>query len=229
MGRGKRSAAVAAVLEGYGVAPDRLDVVYSAVQVPAAPPARSAPRSPLRLLALGALVQHKGHDVLLRAMALTRQPLRLRVAGGGPLKKSLEALSRRLGLTDRVEFLGDLGDGSELFATSDLFVHPSRTEGLGTAVLDAMAAACPVLVSRAGGLNELLEGEAPGWGFPPGDPEALGAQLDAISELASAQPEELLRRGRSGWARARGRHGISEMVQGVQEVYDRLQLGKEVA
>jgi glycosyltransferase involved in cell wall biosynthesis len=214
------SAAVADAMAGFGVPAGRLAVVHSGVPAPSAPPAPPGER-PARLLALGALVDHKGHDVLLRALALSRSEASLTLAGRGPLRGELERLAAALGLDRRVRFAGDAGEGRELLADCDLFVHPSRTEGLGTAVLDAMVAGRPVLASRAGGLPEAVVDGSTGWLVEPGRPERLAAALDRIDDAARQDPGLLARRGAAGRDRVLERFGVAAMVGGVREVYDR--------
>lgn len=212
------SNAVAAVLRAAGVDDDRIDVVPSAVVPPERAPVRGPPGHPLRLLALGALVPHKGHDDLLAAIARVNSPLRLTLAGAGPLAQQLTDRVAELGLRDRVELIGDVGEGSDLFAQADLFVQPSRTEGLSTAVLDALACCLPVLATSAGGLPEAVG--PGGWLVPPGQPEALAAQLASLARLAHEEPEQFARPGRLGREHVVAHHGLASMVRGMDAVYD---------
>lgn len=209
------SNAIRGVLAGSGVPNDRLHVVLSSVPAPPMPPERPLGARPPRLLALGALVDHKGHAVLLDALARTSGLGPLTLVGAGPLADRLRRQVDRLGLGDRVHLAGDVPAD---WTACDLFVHPSRTEGLGTAVLDAMAAGCPVLASRVGGLPEaVIDGET-GWLVPADDPETLAAALDRVALL---DPAHLRGLGLAGWRRVRERHGIEAMVAGTRAVYDR--------
>ena len=120
------------------------------------------------------------------------------IAGEGADRESLERISRRLGLADRVRFLGRRTDSPDLLAACDVFVLPSRREGLGVASLEAMAAARPVVASRVGGLAEAVVHERTGLLVPPGDPRALGEALirllrdDALRErLGAAGPDRI--------------------------------------
>jgi hypothetical protein len=92
------------------------------------------------LLALASLIHRKGLDVLIDALAKIREvDLVAWIAGDGPERAALEAQSERLGLAPRVRFLGRREDPEALLAACDVFVLPSRQEGLGVAVLQAMA------------------------------------------------------------------------------------------
>jgi glycosyltransferase involved in cell wall biosynthesis len=89
----------------------------------------------------------------------------------------LEALAARLGIADRVRFLGTRDDIPDLLAACDVFALPSLYEGSSLAVLEAMAARRAVIASAIGGTDELIEDGRDGLLVPPGDPEALAAAL----------------------------------------------------
>lgn len=142
----------------------------------------TAPRS---LLMLGSLEQlYKGPDVLLHALALCRQhqrPLKAIIAGDGRFKPAMQQLAQQLGLANDVTFAGHVPAGDAVRAlidAADVFVMPSRTEGLPKALLEAMARALPCIASRVGGIPELLE------------PDAL-VPADSASALALALEERL--------------------------------------
>ena len=203
------SSAVDGVLAAVGVPKDRRRVVYSAVpQAPLRVPSRPSDRG-LRLLSLGALVPHKGHSVLLQALKELGTPVQLDIVGAGP---EYEALRRQAG--PRVRLLGDPGGGLPDFGAYDLLVHPSLTEGLGTAVLDAQAAGLPVLTSEAGGLPEAVAPSC--WMVKPGSPALLAS---ALKKIAGLERSELLTRGRQARTWVAPRFSIQRMVQGVSDAY----------
>ncbi len=150
---------------------------------PRVPPATA---TPLRLLLIGSLAQlYKGPDVLIKAVALNAArglDLRLTIIGDGKHRPELEALARECGIAERVIFAGRLPAGAAIRAEldqADLFVLPSRTEGMPRALLEAMARGLPCLASSVGGIPELL---APQDLVPPGDVVALA---DKIREVAT--------------------------------------------
>ncbi|NWG02551.1 MAG: glycosyltransferase family 4 protein [Syntrophaceae bacterium] len=101
----------------------------------------------------------KGIDVLLRAwveVASMYPGLKLIIAGQGPLESSLKKLCQDLELTDSVEFVGLIPNLNELFSYTDLFVLPSRTEGLSNALLEAMSYGLPCITTNVGGNIELI-------------------------------------------------------------------------
>ena len=203
------SDAISQVLARSGVPQERRATVHSGVPIPSPQP--QATRSgPLRALCLGALVPHKGHEDLLIALARTPTTLRLDFVGDGPLRRSLE----RLAGADGTRFLGDPHGELPPFADYDVLIHPSRSEGLGTAVLDAQAAGLPVLATSAGGLPESV---APsGWLVPPSDP---GALADAVAALAALPRAEISRRGAEARAWTASRFTVSRMERAIAEVY----------
>jgi glycosyltransferase involved in cell wall biosynthesis len=186
---------VASVLRSDGIAPERIAVVHSGVDVEAAEAARPGgwrarlgiPADAPLAVSVGALVPHKDHGTLLDAAALLRDrcaSLRWAIAGEGELRAELEHRRERLGIAERMHFLGQLDDPLPLLAESDLFVMSSREEGLGTSVLDAMARGIPVASTEAGGLPEMLAGGA-GLLVSARDPSALA---DAVFRIVT-QPD----------------------------------------
>ncbi len=111
-------------------------------------------------LALGRLHPNKGFDLLLEALAMTRE-IGLRIAGEGPLRPALENLAVRLGIAERVRFLGWREDVPALLADADLLVCPSREEPLGNVVIEAWSAGVPVVATASDGPAGLIvDGES---------------------------------------------------------------------
>jgi glycosyltransferase involved in cell wall biosynthesis len=165
-------------------------------------------------LSVGSLTVRKDHATLLRAMARTNRG-KLVIAGEGPLRASLERLSRELGLQDRVTLVGVQEDIAALMAKADVFVHPSIVEGFGLAVVEAMAAGLPVIASDVPGMRRILGESAVV--FRTGDAEALAVCLKRLAEdrnlCASASA--------AGRERAT-QYGIEKMAAGYQLLYERL-------
>lgn len=140
--------------------------------------------SPLAV-AVGRLAVEKGQVDLIRLLA--RQPrLRLAIAGEGPLRPELEHLAATLGVADRLLLLGAMPAAavSDLLAAADLFLMPSRFEGLSLALLEAMQAGLPIVASDIEGNRDGL-GEGPtaaGLLVPPGDLDALDAAVRSLLE-----------------------------------------------
>lgn len=153
----------------------------------------------LLLLSLAQLMHRKGLDVLLRAFASLSAPRPLlAIAGDGPEAGALRELAAALGITDAVRFLGRRDDAGDLLAACDLFVLPSRAEGLGVAALEALGAARAVIATRVGGLADLIVDGQCGLLVPPDDAAALAAAMRRLvddpslrARLAAAGPSRL--------------------------------------
>ncbi|MEN9786501.1 MAG: hypothetical protein RLZZ299_1765 [Pseudomonadota bacterium] len=169
---------------------------------PATPPASALPRP--WLLAAGALVPHKGHDVLLDAFAAL--PGSLVLAGQGPLRTRLARRVTAPDLRGRVALPGQLPGLGTMFGEVDALVHPSREEGFGQVVLEALLAGTRVIATSAGGLPEALGPAA--WLAAPGDATSLRERLRTA--LGSPVPD----------LRAHAaRHDVARMVAGTRAVY----------
>jgi glycosyltransferase involved in cell wall biosynthesis len=169
----------------------------SAVAAAAAVSVAPGGRAPLAL-ALGRLHPNKGFELLLEALAATRE-ITLWIAGDGPLRARLERLATRLGITGRVRFLGWREDVPRLLAAADLLVCPSLYEPLGNVVIEAWSARLPVVATASDGPAGLIEdGESgilvPLPGSRGGGPQALA---DAI-ERVCADPALRAKLGEAG-------------------------------
>ncbi len=138
-------------------------------------------QEPFQLVFVGSLAQrYKGVDVLLKALAHCQESGRrfhLNIIGDGKYREEYETLTGELGLTADVHFVGSLAGATavrEYLDQADALVHPSKTEGLPRAVIEAMSRALPVLASRVGGIPELLAEEDL---VCPGDEKVLAEKM----------------------------------------------------
>jgi glycosyltransferase involved in cell wall biosynthesis len=140
-------------------------------------------RIPGLFLFVGALLRGKGLDTLLEALALLPAEVRLRVAGEGHQEGMFRSLAQSLGVVGRVEFLGRIphADLSRHYREAACLVVPSRgPETFGLVGLEAFGHGTPVVASMAGGAGDwLIEGRT-GFGFPPGDVQALASVLRRV-------------------------------------------------
>nr|WP_320051400.1 glycosyltransferase [uncultured Desulfuromonas sp.] len=141
------------------------------------------PDQPL-ILAAGRLHINKGFDTLLQALAQLPEVV-LWLAGSGPEELSLKRLARELNVETRVRFLGWRDDVTALMKTADLFVCPSRHEGLGSIVMESWAHQCPIVATNSQGPGEVIDDGVTGVLVPVDQPrplaEALGRLLDDVS------------------------------------------------
>jgi len=131
------------------------------------------------ILAAGRLHEKKGFDVLIRALAQIPEAI-LWLAGTGPEESSLKKLAAAEGVTGRIRFTGWCDNLAALLQTADLFVCPSRHEGLGSVVLEAWFNGCPVVATRAQGPEELIDGGKTGLLTPVDDIPALAEAINGL-------------------------------------------------
>ena len=201
--------------EEYGVGSEKITVVYNgtAIMPRRYGGATRPPTRPLRVLTIARLHVQKGIDHLLRAVVRVPDAV-FSIAGDGPERQQLEECARRLGVTDRVSFLGFRSDVGALLDDCDVVVLPSLYEGLPLVLLEAMARERPCIGTAVPGIDEVLENGA-GVIVPPRDPDALAL---AISALA-ADPDRARRIGAKGRERVEAHFSVERMVDGVTEVY----------
>jgi glycosyltransferase involved in cell wall biosynthesis len=169
----------------------------------------------------GSLVDHKDHANLLAAVAMARKSvpdLWLAVAGEGPLRADLKIQAARLGLQHCVRFLGQRGDAPRVIRAGTVYVSSSWSEGLGTSILEALAAGTPVVAARAGGADEMVLPGRTGWLVPVRDADALGAALvDCLRHR-----DEALRMAAEGRRLVEQEFTATRMVERTLAVYAQL-------
>jgi glycosyltransferase involved in cell wall biosynthesis len=188
---------VARALTTAGVSAERITIIPSGVDcarfIPPSPEERAQSRLELGLKpdqiaigAVGALETRKGHRYLLDALAELRhdrRSFRTFFAGDGTQREALRELARRHSLGETICFMGSIADPRTLFWAIDIFVQPSLMEGLGVALLEAMACGLPVVANRAGGMADVIEDRSNG--LLVNAPDA-GALAQAIGKLADS-------------------------------------------
>ncbi len=191
----------AAVGEATPVARERLDT-------PAAAPL---------LLALGRLHQAKAIDVLLQALTLETRPY-LWIAGDGPLRAELQALARKLGVAERVRFLGWRDNRDALFGAADICVFPSRYEPHGTVTMEAWGQRTPLVAAAAAGPAAYVRDGEDGLLVPTDDAPALAAAIGRVIDepaLAACLVE-------GGWRRYQDEFTEAACVARYLQLFQRL-------
>jgi glycosyltransferase involved in cell wall biosynthesis len=168
---------------------------------------------------VAALAPHKGQRHLVSAAARVVREVpdaRFLILGEGELRDTLERQIRDLGLERHVMLPGFRSDVLGLMKSFDLFVMSSVTEGLGSAVLEAMAGGRPVIGTRAGGIPEMVVADETGLLVPPHDEAALAAAI--VSLLRDrARAAEL---GAAGRRRVEREFSVEKMVEATLRVYE---------
>jgi glycosyltransferase involved in cell wall biosynthesis len=164
---------------------------------------------------IGRLTAQKGQDLLLRAVAQVGQPdTDLLLIGAGEDEPQLRRLACDLMLSQRVHFVGYRRDVPRILGALDLYVHPARFEGMPNVLLEAMAAACPIVASDVDGNSELIEDGASGWLVPVGDVAAYAAAISAALD----NPGEARRRGDAARRRAASHFSVAAMVDAWERI-----------
>ena len=212
------SEAVKRVLVDDGIAADAVAVVPDGIDADEVRRAASPPLGIRKQLGIAtaaplavnaaALTGEKDHRTLIHAAHYARakrEDLHWVIAGDGKMHDALDAEIRRLGLRDRVHLIGHVDRVDALIAEATVFVLSSRSEGLGSVILNALALGRPVVATAAGGIPEILPPEAI---VPIDAAEALAQKVVAVVEHPTAPPPPLA-----------GRFTASTMARGVLDVY----------
>ncbi|MGO9897107.1 MAG: glycosyltransferase [Bryobacteraceae bacterium] len=189
------SEAAAACLKRYYYPASRIQVCHNGLD-PADFPALPRQRVPeladadLVVGVVCVLRPEKNLGQLLEAFARVRgrsARMRLLIVGSGPEEARLRSLAQSLSLSEVCRFLPSTPDVAPTLRSIDIFVHPSLSEGLPNAVMEAMASGCAVIASRVGGCPELIEHGVEGLLVKPGDLDDLSAQLGALIDDPGAR------------------------------------------
>ena len=175
------SQAIRTELLGAGYAPNQIYSLPNGVPVPADPwqPRPGWAQAP-RALFVGRLAPEKGLDILLDAwpLVLASHPgACLTLVGEGPERPRLEAQAERLGVSGSVKLPGATDDPGACLREADLFILPSREEGMSIALLEAMALGVPLVASDIPGNRQLVQDQIQGRLAPPDDAPALGRAI----------------------------------------------------
>ncbi|MDI6839376.1 MAG: glycosyltransferase family 4 protein [bacterium] len=166
------------------------------------------------------LVPVKGHRYLIEAakkVVETIPDTKFLIVGDGPLRKKLERMVCKLGLTETVLFLGDRADIPELLAISDIFVLASLNEGMGRVIIEAMASGLPVVATNVGGIPTVVVDGVTGILIPSKDSESLSQAILHLlkdKELASNM-------GKNGKERA-FMYSADKMIEKIDNLYKNL-------
>ena len=178
---------IAGILVEGGVRREKIRVIHSGIDLaPFQKVQRGSSNSSSPVIGTVAVMEErKGHRFLLEAAALLKQQghqLSYRFAGDGSQIERLKKIALGLGLQQEVTFEGFVSDIPNFLSAIDILVLSSLYEGLGVAVLEAMAAGKAVIATRVGGLPELVHERVTGLLVPPRDPQALA---QSIAQLVS--------------------------------------------
>jgi glycosyltransferase involved in cell wall biosynthesis len=217
------------VMVDDGISADRISVVHSGID-----PQRLAQaacdhlihefklmRDERVVINVAHLAGHKGQQHLVRAIPHVLKQIRgvrFFIVGGGELMADLKALAASLGLNRELVFTGFRRDVGAFYKIADLFVMSSVQEGLGTAVLDALALGKPVVATNSGGIPEIIHDGKTGRLVEPANPEALADGIvDMLTRVEAAKAM-----ANEGRAMVENCFSIDAMVDNNIEVYKKV-------
>ena len=173
-----------------------------------------------RIVCVARLSPEKGVDVLIDAMGrLVRDHdhVHCRIAGDGVCRSDLEDQIRRLHLSDQVTLLGAIDDVAAELSGADVYVLPSRSEGVSLTLLEAMFSRVPIVATAVGGTPEVIHDGSTGRLVPPDDPDALAT---AIAETLAADPYTLRQQTDHAADQAHHRFSAKSMMRRYEQIYD---------
>lgn len=233
MGWGKRVIVISEIIgrhmiEHFGVQPENIRLIHRSVDLDKFSfRERQTGDSSFTVTMVGRITPLKGHSYFLKAMAkvIRQHPfVRVRVVGDArsdkqAYKDSLLLLTRRLGLQEKVEFLGNRKDIPQLLAESDALVLPTVTqEAFGRVIIEAQAVGVPVIATKVGGIVDIVEHEKTGLLVLPKDADAIAAAVLRLMndrKLGDAICQEARKRVES-------KYTLAQMAEKTLAVYEEL-------
>jgi glycosyltransferase involved in cell wall biosynthesis len=207
----------------------RVELVYHGIDLERFKPARTAPpyrdgsqaTDPVAILSVARLVEKKGTEVLLQALARLPPHLHWRLVhvGGGPLKRRLERLARSLGIQERVEWRGALTQdqliihyrNADLFALASRIARDGDRDGLPNVLAEAQSQSLACVATRVSAIPELLRDGQTGVLVEPDDPDALAHAL----ALLIANPAHRRALGHAGQSQVRAAFGLEANIESL--------------
>ncbi len=168
------------------------------------------------------LVKKNGIDTLIEAMCFLSDNVQLKIIGAGPEEMSLKQLMSRLNLDNRVKFLGQVATGEILnyLVQADVFVRPSRSEGLGNSFLEAMAAGVPVVGTPVGGIPDFLTDGQTGWFCEVNNPKSVAEKVQFILDPANRdQVEQVISNAKK---LVQEKYEWAGIAQKMKEIFDQI-------
>lgn len=173
------------------------------------------PENAVMILSLGELIERKNHEVIIKALSrLERTDVYYVIGGKGPLKEHLTAAAGSLGVGERVLFLGFRNDVPKLCNAADIGAFPSKTEGLGLAGIELMAAGIPLVSSNVHGIVDYVKDGVTGFACSPNDADAFAGAINKLLEHP-----ELREKMKDACIEAVKPYDIGNAVCAMQKIY----------
>lgn len=176
----------------------------------------------LVVITVASLTAHKGHRILMEAFRIVlekNRSLKLLIVGDGYLRNELESYSNKYGIASSIVFAGQRKNVASLLKLANIFVLPStEREGLGIALIEAMAAGLPVIGTRLGGIPEVISENINGLLVAPGNPYELASAMETLTR-DQAMREKMGKMGRKIYEE---KFSASKMIQNMDSLYGEL-------
>ena len=174
------------------------------------------------VLFVGGLSRRKGVNFLLEAISILKvkynRSLKVAIVGDGPLRDELRKLCVKLKISNQVEFLGIQKNVNNFMRSSKVFVLPSRWEGFGLVIIEAMSNMLPVIATNVGPIPEIIENGKDGILVPPENPKALARAINNL--LESEELREKL--SKAAYKKVRERYSINTYSVHMLDFYKSL-------
>ncbi|HWH16699.1 MAG TPA: glycosyltransferase family 4 protein [Candidatus Paceibacterota bacterium] len=179
------------------------------------------------LVTTSRLVHKNGIDNVIEALPLLPENVRFYIYGIGPDEAMLRALAERLSVSHRAKFMGQIGhaDMPVMLRACDIFIRPSRSEGMGNSFVEAMAAGLPVIATQEGGIADFLFDakrnpgrESTGWAV---DADAPGDIAEAVNDII-AHPDAVARVKETASVMVRDRYDWERIAASMRELFSRM-------
>ncbi len=205
--------------ERYNVPLEKYEIIYNGVDASRFSPSPHTFNDVFRIASVGRLSEQKGFDVLIEAIhLLDDKNIRCEIAGEGSLRSKLETQINKYNLSQHIKLIGVRHNIPEFLASQDVFVLPSRWEGLGIAALEAALVQIPIIVSNVDGLQEIVDDAHNGLVFDSGDAHDLAQKISWYKEHET-QAHEFAKRLREKVA---VQFNIAQMIKKYEAVYERV-------
>lgn len=212
-------------LENCGISASKIRIIYEGMDLSLYPkrtqPNPRSPDDPLVVGTVAHLSREKGLHDLIEAASLipdVKRKLRFVIVGDGDCFEELKETAEKKGLSDVFQFAGFHSDTSPFMKSFDIFALPSLSEGLSSAILEAMAASLPIVATNVGGIPELVTDGENGLLVAPADPTALAR---AIRHLAD-NPAESQLMGRRGRERMEAQYTLERKIAETEQLCNNL-------
>lgn len=171
------------------------------------------------LIVVGYIIEEKGFQNLLSSAVLLKdQNFRIQIVGEGPYKTELQNMVSTLGLSDKVQFLGQRNDVPELLSKADIAVVPSIwQEACAYTVIESTAAGLPLVVTSVGGNPELVEDGVNGYIVKPADHDDLADRLKTLIN----DPKLRLKMGKKSWEKALQDFNVERVYQQQMAAFEK--------